>query len=200
MKKISEFIQEEYKSYSKYVLEHRAIPSVIDGFKMVQRKAFFLLKGQKSFMKVASVGGELISKAGYNHGDASANSAVSLMAQDFPGGNNISLLEGKGSFGSRFIQEPAAARYIYVKASGIIPYLYKDLDLCPEDPDPEHPEAKYYLAVGYFSQNKYQHAKEILNNLIKKYPDSKITPKAHYLYAKSFFNQKKYNQALNIFN
>lgn len=146
-KTISDFIHDEYKSYSKYVLHSRAIPSVIDGFKMVQRKIFFLIKDQKTFLKTASLAGNLISKAGYNHGDTSGGGAASLMAQIFVGANNVPLLESQGSFGNRFITEPSGTRYTYVKAAKIIPYLFKDFDLCPENPDPENPEALYYLPI-----------------------------------------------------
>ena len=37
-KTISEFLSSEYKEFAMYVIEGRAIPSVIDGFKPTQRK------------------------------------------------------------------------------------------------------------------------------------------------------------------
>ena len=37
-KTISEFLSVEYKEFAMYVIEGRAIPSVIDGFKPTQRK------------------------------------------------------------------------------------------------------------------------------------------------------------------
>ena len=37
-KSISEFLSDEYKEFAMYVIEGRAIPSVIDGFKPTQRK------------------------------------------------------------------------------------------------------------------------------------------------------------------
>lgn len=146
-KNITEFINDEYKSYSKYVLYNRAIGSVADGFKAVQRKIFYLIKDQKDFIKTASLAGNLISKAGYNHGDSSAGSAASLMAQSFVGSNNIPLLDSKGSFGNRFINEPSATRYTYVRSAKVLPYLYKDFDLCPKNPDPENPEPLYFLPI-----------------------------------------------------
>jgi DNA gyrase/topoisomerase IV subunit A len=146
-KNITEFINDEYKSYSKYVLYNRAIGSVADGFKAVHRKIFFLIKDQKEFIKTASLAGNLISKAGYNHGDASGGSAASLMAQSFVGSNNVPLLDSKGSFGNRFINDPSATRYTYVKAAKVLPYLFKDFDLCPENIDPENPEPLYYLPI-----------------------------------------------------
>ena len=146
-KTISEYIHDEYKSYSMYCIYNRAVPSLIDGFKAVHRKIFFLIKDQKEFIKTASLAGNLISRAGYNHGDASGGSAASLMAQNFVGSNNVPLLDSKGSFGNRFITDPSATRYTYVKAAKVIPYLFKDFDLCPKNPDPENPEALYYLPI-----------------------------------------------------
>lgn len=146
-KTITDFINDEYKNYSKYVLYNRAIPHVIDGFKAVQRKIFYLIKDQKDFIKTASLAGNLISKAGYNHGDVSGGSAASLMAQSFVGSNNVPLLDSKGSFGNRFITEPSATRYTYVKASKVNPFIFKDYDLCPKNPDPENPEPLYYLPI-----------------------------------------------------
>jgi len=146
-KNITEFINDEYKSYSKYVLYSRAVPGIADGFKAVHRKIFFLIKDQKEFIKTASLAGNLISKAGYNHGDGAGGSAASLMAQTFVGSNNVPLLDSKGAFGNRFINEPSATRYTYVKAAKVIPYLFKDFDLCPKNPDPENPEPLYYLPI-----------------------------------------------------
>ena len=35
---ITEYLDQDYKEYAKYVIENRAIPSVIDGLKPTQRK------------------------------------------------------------------------------------------------------------------------------------------------------------------
>jgi hypothetical protein len=58
-KSISDFINTDYKSYSKYVLYNRAIPNIIDGMKPVHRKIFYTgLKNVKStFMKTAALVG-----------------------------------------------------------------------------------------------------------------------------------------------
>jgi DNA topoisomerase-2 len=146
-KTISDVIENEYKSFSKYVISSRAIPSYIDGFKNVNRKLFTLVKNKKSFEKVASISGEIITLMNYNHGDVSAASALTKMAQDFCGSNNLPLFEQKGTFGNRFIKEASAPRYIYVKKSKIIDYVFKDFDLCPENVDPEYPEPLYYLPI-----------------------------------------------------
>jgi len=195
-KTITDFINDEYKNYSKYVMYNRAIPHVIDSFKMVQRKIFFLIKDQKDFIKTASLAGNLISKAGYNHGDTSAGSAASLMAQSFVGANNVPLLDSKGSFGNRFITEPSATRYTYVKASKYIPYIYKDFDLCPENLDPENPEPLYYLpiiptvllngirgiAVGFACDIPSFNIKELIDNCLNVLKGKKVKPILPYWY------------------
>jgi DNA gyrase/topoisomerase IV subunit A len=146
-KSITSLINNEYLSYSKYVAHNRAIPSLIDGFKPVQRKAFYVVPKSSDFIKVQSVSGRLISDANYSHGDSSASQAISLMGQDFIGSNNIPVFSKKGSFGSKFIKEPSAPRYIYVKANKTYYNLFKDLELCPKNEDIENPEPKYYLPI-----------------------------------------------------
>jgi DNA gyrase/topoisomerase IV subunit A len=180
-KSISDIINTNYKEYSMYVMKNRAIPNVIDGLKPVHRKILYLIKNQNKFIKTAALGANLISQAGYNHGDSSASGAASLMAQNFVGSNNIPLLEGQGSFGNRFIQEPSAPRYTYVKKSKVLDYIYKDYDLCLKNPDPENPEALYYLpiipvilvngirgiAVGFATDIPSFNIYDLINNSIK---------------------------------
>jgi len=59
---ITELIDTQYKEYSRYVCFNRAIPSLIDGFKPSQRKAFYCLKGKGSKTKVMALAGEMISR------------------------------------------------------------------------------------------------------------------------------------------
>ena len=40
--KITEFLNTSYKEYAFYVLEQRALPSVIDGFKITPRKVTYV--------------------------------------------------------------------------------------------------------------------------------------------------------------
>ena len=91
---ISHFIDEEYKNFSKYTLYSRAIPSVIDGFKPVQRKAMFCMVNNTGKEKVMSLAGRMIIH-GYSHGDGPACQAISNMAQDFVGSNNIPYFHKK---------------------------------------------------------------------------------------------------------
>ena len=64
MKTVTEFIDNEYKSYAKYVLESRAIPSVCDGFKPSQRKIMYIANKTctSKKMKTAALSGYVIAK------------------------------------------------------------------------------------------------------------------------------------------
>jgi len=61
--------------------------------------------------------------------------------------NNVCLVEGRGSFGTRQVQAAGAARYVYTKVSPNFDHYIKDLDLSPEHPDPEHIPPAFYLPV-----------------------------------------------------
>lgn len=133
-----------YKEYSLYVLQQRAIPNYIDGFKVVQRKlicaALDLARNKK--IKVAELGSSL-SSYNYLHGEVSAQDALVGMAADWK--NNIPLFTGHGNFGSRLIQEAAAARYIYVSLSEKFNNIYSDFEVC--SPRTDDPEPITYLPI-----------------------------------------------------
>ena len=144
---ITSFINNELRQFSLYVCYHRAIPSLVDGFKPSQRKAFHVLRGKKDFVKVQAVAGKMISEANYHHGDASASETVSRMTQSFTGSNNVPAFVGKGSFGSKFVKEASAPRYVFVKPNPDFYSLFNDFELCEPDDDPENPEPRYFLPV-----------------------------------------------------
>lgn len=144
---ITSLLQHEYKDYVEYVCYNRAIPSIIDGFKPSQRKAFHIVKNINDFIKVQAVAGKMISDCNYNHGDASASDAVSRMAQDFVGSNNIPVFKHKGSFGSKFIKKPSAPRYIYVKQNTEYNKFFKDFEICNPNSDMENPEPEFFLPI-----------------------------------------------------
>lgn len=127
--KVSDFLKNEYKDFSFYVLESRAIPSLVDGFKPTQRKIMFVadkhIRSVKN--KVATLAGKVISDAQYHHGNVSCEDAIVNLAQEFK--NNIPLLERSGQFGSLKSPKAAASRYIEVKMSKEFDKIYKDKEL-----------------------------------------------------------------------
>lgn len=144
---ITNLIDNEYKEYSKYVLYNRAIPNMIDGLKPSQRKILYTaLKTAKSArIKTASLSGNTISQGNYHHGDASLNEAITKMVQPFA--NNLPLLRGHGSFGSRLVPEAAAARYTYVQTHKNFETYFADTMVANASVDLEDPEPSFYLPI-----------------------------------------------------
>lgn len=141
---LQDFFDNDYKDYSLYVLQQRAIPSYIDGFKVVQRKlicaALDMALNKK--IKVAELGSSL-SSYGYLHGETSAQDALTKMAASWC--NNMPLFEEHGNFGSRIVQEAAASRYIYVKLSENFNKYFQDFEVC--EPKEDNPEPINYLPI-----------------------------------------------------
>lgn len=145
-KSLTEIIDTDYLDYAMYVLENRAIPSVIDGLKPVQRKIIYSMLNEYSGkkVKVAELGGGL-AKNNYNHGEVSAMTAAIGMAA--PWSNTESILEPHGNFGSRLIQCGAAPRYIYTSISENFKKFFIDTEVAPVNFDVENPEPAYYLPI-----------------------------------------------------
>ena len=143
---ITAVAQNELLSYIKYTVTNRALPSMIDSLKPSQR--FFLYSclknAKKEYKKVSALAG-ILSDYGYAHGEVSAENAGKLMAAEWA--NNVCLIAGRGSFGTRQVQEAGASRYIYAKVSDNFFRHFSDMELCPEHDDPEHEPPAYYLSV-----------------------------------------------------
>lgn len=146
---LTDIIDKEAKDYAIYTVENRAIPNMIDGLKPVQRfvlyRALEMGKSDKDKVhKVAAIAGG-VADAGYNHGEASAQDACAKMANTWA--NNVPLLFGEGSFGSRLVQEAAQSRYIHAKVHQNFYDLYKDNDIAPKHIDLDHKPPTYYLPL-----------------------------------------------------
>ena len=150
-KTISEFLSNEYKEFAMYVIEGRAIPSVIDGFKPTQRKIIHIANqiwrtGNEKTLKVFQLSGKVASDCFYHHGDASLSNAIITMAQKFK--NNAPLLEEEGQFGSLRSPQPGAPRYIGTKLSENFRLIYKDFDLLDfKEEEGESIEPHYFLPI-----------------------------------------------------
>jgi len=150
-KTITEFLSSEYKDFSLYTIENRAIPSVIDGFKPTHRKIIHIASdiwktGNEKHMKVFQLSGSVASGAFYHHGDSSLQNAIINMAQSFK--NNLPLLEEDGQFGSLRSPEPGAARYIGTRLSKNFRLLYKDFELLRyKEEEGEKIEPYYFLPI-----------------------------------------------------
>lgn len=128
----SNYILDTSREYSIYVCENRAIPKVADGLKDAQRKALWLIRNKGEKIKTVSLAGEMISSGLYLHGDQSAAGSISMLAAPYC--NNVPLLEGIGSFGTRIapVEGIGAPRYTYVKrGKSAQELMFPDLDIVP---------------------------------------------------------------------
>lgn len=130
---ITNFLNTEYLNYAFSVLEERAIPSVIDGFKPGARKIMHAsLAGTTKdgkLYKLLALSGDAMRVSLYAHGDISLNSTIVNMCKSF--NDNLNPLESDSQVGSlRDPDSAGAPRYLYVKHSKYMDLIYKtDYDL-----------------------------------------------------------------------
>lgn len=185
---VTNVIDNEYHEYAMYVLQNRAIPSAIDGFKPVHRKLLYAMltehKGKKT--KCSDLGG--ISKFGYHHGESSAIGAAIGLTAEY--NNNVTLFKGHGNYGSRLIQEAAAPRYIFAELNSKFYDYFADFEVCDVNSNPENPEPQTYLpyipwvlvngvegiAVGFACKFMPHAPKDLANACIDYLKGKKIKP------------------------
>lgn len=144
----TDFIHKDLIHFSNYNLE-RAIPSMMDGLKVSQRKILYAAfkRNLTSEIRVAQFAGYVSEHSGYHHGEASLNEAIIGMAQDFMGSNNLSWLVPQGQFGTRIQggKDSASPRYIHTFLQSVVKKLvpsedfpvltYRDDDGLPVEPE-----------------------------------------------------------------
>lgn len=193
---IEELLNQKYREYSMYVIYSRAIPSICDGLKLVQKRALWVAKDHaKNLTKVNTLAG--IAVRLHPHGDTSVQDAISNLAQDFAGGNNYPLFYGDGAFGSRLTGPGngiGAARYVSVKLSDFTKkVMFKDMDLIEIIPnyDGEFTECQNFLplvptvllngvsgiAVGYATEIQPHNIEDIIKLQLKVLKGHKLTDK-----------------------
>lgn len=151
---VSDFIHRELIHFSESDVR-RSIPSSIDGLKTSQRKILFgsILRGiETNEMKVAQLCGYIADKSCYHHGEVSLSSAITNMAQDFVGSNNINLFLPKGQLGSRLQggSDAASPRYTFVQMNPLTPLIYRPQDspvLSYTSDDGVQTEPVYYVPI-----------------------------------------------------
>jgi DNA topoisomerase-2 len=128
---IEDFVHKDLVHFSHYNLE-RAIPNLVDGLKVSQRKILFscFKRNLVQELRVAQLAGYVSEHAAYHHGEASLCAAITAMAQTFVGANNIALLEPLGQFGSRLEggSDAASPRYISTRLGRLAPLLFPPAD------------------------------------------------------------------------
>jgi DNA topoisomerase-2 len=144
------------KAYKLDAIE-RQIPSFLDGLTRARRKvtagALRCFGNDNRERKVFQFSGYVAEHMFYHHGDASLNSTIIGVAQNFPGAYLYPTLIGIGQFGTRHQggKDHGSPRYISVKLNNkLIPKLYPQVDTCLLDhviEDGERAEPKYFVPV-----------------------------------------------------
>jgi len=119
-----------YLDYAMSVIVSRAIPSIEDGMKPVQRRILYAmnqmgLKPTGQTKKSANVVGEVMGKY-HPHGDTAIYDTLVRMSQNFS--LRYPLIFGQGNFGSIDGDPPAAMRYTETKLEKVSAELLDDLD------------------------------------------------------------------------
>tara|TARA_B110000967_G_C18874735_1_gene557645 strand:- start:688 stop:2487 length:1800 start_codon:yes stop_codon:yes gene_type:complete len=132
----------------------RSIGSLSDGLKPSQRKILYSCFKRKLYseIRVAQLAGYVSENAAYHHGEASLQSAIIGMAQDFMGSNNVNLLMPNGQYGTRIMggHDSASPRYIHTELNKIVDLIYIPSDfplLDYNDDDGILVEPKYYVPI-----------------------------------------------------
>lgn len=147
---LEDFFKNEYIDFSVYD-NVRKLANYIDGQKNASRKIVHTVLQQNidKFVKVSNLGPKVQDYAQYLHG--SLEGTIVNMTADYVGsGNNVPLLEGDGNFGSAFINDAAATRYIFARMNPILKTLYvKDdfVNLEHQNFEGAKIEPRYYVPV-----------------------------------------------------
>ena len=129
-KAIEQEVSQSYLDYAMSVIIGRALPDVRDGLKPVHRRILYSMyelnnTSDKPYKKSARIVGEVLGKY-HPHGDASIDSSLVRMAQDFS--MRYPLVDGQGNFGSIDGDNAAAMRYTEVRLEKISQELLEDID------------------------------------------------------------------------
>jgi topoisomerase-4 subunit A len=128
---LAAFTEKAYLDYSMYVILDRALPSVADGLKPVQRRIVYAmselgLSAGAKHKKSARTVGDVLGKY-HPHGDSACYEAMVLIAQPFS--VRYPLVDGQGNWGSQ--DDPksfAAMRYTEAKLTAFAQVLLSELD------------------------------------------------------------------------
>jgi len=126
----ADYAARRYLEYAMSVVTGRALPSVADGQKPVQRRILYAMHRMGLYksprhVKSARVVGDVIGKY-HPHGDSSVYEAMVRMAQDWS--LRYPIVDGQGNFGSRDGDNAAAMRYTEARLTPIAELLLAELD------------------------------------------------------------------------
>ncbi|MBQ1566486.1 MAG: DNA topoisomerase IV subunit A [Erysipelotrichaceae bacterium] len=127
---LDDIMSDRFGSYSKYIIQERALPDARDGLKPVQRRILYSMyidgntfdkPHRKSAKTVGSVMGTF-----HPHGDSSIYEAMVRMSQDWK--INQPLIDMHGNNGSIDDDPPAAMRYTEARLAKNAELLLDDID------------------------------------------------------------------------
>ena len=114
--RIKDFLDNDFKGFSTYDCQIN-IPSMIDGFKISQRKCVYTINKEGKFNTVERYSADVASKTAYHHGAGNLEGVIVGLAQDFPTSNNVNWFTPDGSFGNILDHKASSGRYIEVGGS-----------------------------------------------------------------------------------
>lgn len=127
---LEDIMGERFGSYSKYIIQERAIPDARDGLKPVQRRILYSMYKEKNtfdkgYRKSAKTVGDVIGNY-HPHGDTSIYDAMVRMSQ--PWKTRTPYIDMHGNNGSIDGDSPAAYRYTEARLSKISNEMIRDID------------------------------------------------------------------------
>ena len=127
---LEDIMGERFGSYSKYIIQDRAIPDARDGLKPVQRRILYSMHKEKNtydtgYRKSAKTVGDVIGNY-HPHGDTSIYDAMVRMSQ--PWKTRLPYIDMHVNNGSFDGDSPAAYRYTEARLSKISNEMLRDID------------------------------------------------------------------------
>lgn len=127
---LEDIMGERFGSYSKYIIQERAIPDARDGLKPVQRRILYSMYKEKNtydkgYRKSAKTVGDVIGNY-HPHGDTSIYDAMVRMSQSWK--TRLPYIDMHGNNGSIDGDSPAAYRYTEARLSKIANEMLRDIN------------------------------------------------------------------------
>ena len=146
---ISDFLNTDYNAAALYIL-YRNTASYIDGLKNVTRKVIYTVKkgNVTNPIKVTALASKTIENAEYLHGEGGCQGAIVTAAADYCGSNNLPVLKGVGSFGTRFSPAASAPRYIFAGPTDYSKLLFRkedEINLISQEFEGKEIEPMFYV-------------------------------------------------------
>ena len=147
--RLEDVLSDRFATYSKYIIQERALPNVKDGLKPVQRRILYGMykmgmMSDKPYKKSARIVGEVMGKY-HPHGDSSIYEAMVRLSQDFK--TNMPLVDMHGNNGSVDGDSPAAMRYTEARLTRIAEMLLQDINKHTVDFIPNFDDEEYEPVV-----------------------------------------------------